>query len=142
MPFIDAGEDFKSAKETPLAPEGDLYDLICDEAKYEDGKDYIEVPIRFETSEYRPMRHFLNLPRDADANRDNDRGVPAGTTRKNKQIMIKRFYYLFNISYSDEGFDTDLIAGARARAGVSQSDADDRGNIYNNIILPRLPDES
>ena len=141
MPFIDVGTDFKNAKETPLAPEAQ-YDLRCGAAEVETDKDRIVIPIEFESGEYRPMRHFVNLPRAKDIDRDNERGVPHGTTTKNKQLMIKRFCYLFQIPYTDTGFDTDDVAGARARATVTTTPTDDRGNSYNQVVLPRLPEEA
>lgn len=140
MPFIDLGESFRDAKETPLAPEGQLYDLICGDPDV--GDTSIIVPISFESGEYRPMRHYLNLPQPRDLERDKERNQPAGTTSRNKMLFLKRFCYLFNIKYTENGFDTNDIAGARARANVSITEPNDKGDTYNQIVLPRLPDES
>ena len=147
MPFIEMGEEFANAKETPLAPEGQ-YDLklhTLSEDKVPGQKNNLVIDIRFETEGYLPMRHWIALPLpEKDARNDQEKGHDPGTTAKTKMLMAKRFCYLFSIPYTDNGFNTDDFLGARARAGVTQSSftrQDGSEATNNKIILPRLPDE-
>ncbi len=146
-PFIEMGEEFAKAKETPLAPEGQ-YDIkvhALAEDKVPGLKNNLVIDIRFETEDYLPMRHWIALPiPEKDARNDAEKGHDPGTTAKTKMLMAKRFCYLFRIPYTDQGFNTDDFLGATARVGVTQSSytrADKSEATNNKIILPRLPDE-
>jgi len=150
VPFIEMGEEFAKAKETPLAPEGQ-YDLklhALAEDKVPGQKNNLVIDIRFESEDYLPMRHWIALPipeKDArndtekghnpgttahtktlpipekDARNDVEKGHDPGTTAHTKMLMAKRFCYLFGIPYTDTGFNTDDFLGASARVGVTQS---------------------
>ena len=145
-PFIEMGEEFANAKETPLAPEGQ-YDLkvhALSEEKVPGLKNNLVVDIRFE-EDYLPIRHWIALPiPEKDARNDQEKGYDPGTTAKTKMLMAKRFCYLFDIPYTDLGFNTDDFLGATVRGGVTQSSytRNDGSEATNNkILLPRLPDE-
>ena len=146
MPFIEMGEEFANAKETPLAPEGQ-YDMLIHalaEDKVPGKKDNLVIDLRFEVEDYMPFRHWIALPIPGkDARNDEEKGHKLGTTARTKMLMAKRFCYLFGIPYTDSGFNTDDFMGSRVRAGVSQgSFTKDGAEIpVNRIILPRLPDE-
>lgn len=147
MPFIEMGEEFANAKETPLAPEGE-YDLVIkalEEDKDPGKKDNLVIQLQFETEDYQPFRHWVALPiPQKDKRNDEEKGHKAGTTAKTKMLMAKRFCYLFNIEYTDLGFNTDDFLGARTRAGITQGSftARDGSEVaVNRILLPRLPEE-
>ena len=147
MPFIDMGEEFAKAKETPLAPEGQ-YDIkvhALSEEKIPGQKNNLVIDMRFETEDYLSIRHWIALPNPGkDARNDQEKGHDPGTTAKTKMLMAKRFCYLFGIPYTDTGFNTDDFLGATARVGVTQSSftrQDGSEATNNKIILPRLPDE-
>ena len=146
MPFIELGKEFADAKETPLAPEGQ-YDVLIhalSEDKVPGLKNNLVIDIRFETENYMPFRHWIALPiPEKDAKNDQEKGHNPGTTAKSKMLFAKRFCYLFNIPYTDSGFNTDDFMGAKTRSGVSQgSFTKDGAEIpVNRLILPRLPDE-
>ena len=147
MPFIEMGEEFANAKETPLAPDGQ-YDLkikALSEDKVPGQKDNLIVDIPFETEDYLPIRHWIALPiPEKDARNDQEKGHKPGTTAHTKMLMAKRFCYLFNIPYDDTGFNTDDFLGARARVGVTQSSytrTDGSEATNNKLVIPKLPDE-
>jgi hypothetical protein len=139
------GEGFADTNETPIAKPGE-YDLLIKQYEITDknGKQNIQCDVVFEGEDYMPFRHYISIPGLKDSENDETKGHTPGTTRKMKQLMMKRFCYLFDIPYSDDGFDTDNIQGARARARVSQNTftrQDGSTGINNAIELPRLPDE-
>ena len=147
MPFIEMGEEFAKAKETPLAPEGQ-YDLklhALAEDKVPGQKNNLVIDIRFESEDYLPMRHWIALPiPEKDARNDVEKGHDPGTTAHTKMLMAKRFCYLFGIPYTDTGFNTDDFLGASARVGVTQSSytrPDGSEATNNKLIIPKLPDE-
>lgn len=148
MPFIEMGEEFAKAKETPLAPEGQ-YDLkvhALSEEKVAGKKNNLVIDIRFETEDYLQFRHWISLPiPEKDARNDAEKGNDPGTTARTKMLFAKRFCYLFDIPYTDTGFNTDDFLGASTRAGVTQgtftSTKDGSEVTVNRLILPRLPDE-
>ena len=147
MPFIEMGKEFKNAKETPLAPEGQ-YDLIIhalSEDKVTDQKNNLVVDIRFESEDYLPIRHWIALPiKEKDKRNDEEKGHDPGTTAKTKMLMAKRFCYLFNIPYTDLGFNTDDFLGATTRAGVTHGSfkaKDGSEVVVNRLILGKLPYE-
>lgn len=146
MPFIEMGEEFANAKETPLAPEGQ-YDLKihgCAEDKVPGQKNNLIIDIRFD-EDYLPMRHWIALPlAEKDARNDTEKGHDPGTTARTKMLFAKRFCYLFGIPFTDTGFNTDDFMGATVRAGVTQGayKAKDGSEVVTNrLILPRLPEE-
>lgn len=146
MPFIQIGEEFGEVKEAPLAPEAE-YDLLCHEVEHdtEKGKNNLVVTIRFEGEDYQPFRHWIALPNpQRDVQNDQEKGHKPGTTAKTKMLMAKRFLHLFNVPYTDKGFDPNDIKGARARAPVTQGSftSQDGSEVpVNRLNLPRLPDE-
>lgn len=148
MPFIEIGEEFGKAKETPLAPEGQ-YDVkihALSEDKVAGLKNNLVIDIRFDGEDYQQFRHWVALPiPEKDARNDQEKGHDPGTTAKTKMLMAKRFCYLFNIPFSDTGFNTDDFLGARTRAGINQgtfTTKDGSEATVNRLILPRLPEET
>ncbi len=147
MPFLDLGEEFANAKETPLAPEGQ-YDLkihALSEDKVPGLKNNLVIDIRFDGEDYMQFRHWVALPiPEKDARNDQEKGHDPGTTAKTKMLMAKRFCYLFGIPYTDTGFNTDDFLGSRVRSGVTQgtfTSKDGSEVTVNRLILPKLPEE-
>ena len=133
MPHIplNLGDDLK---ETKPAPAG-VYDLMITEASdgvSKNGKPQIVVSIGFETIPDTPnLRHYISLPaKDDDADK-----------AKFKALLLKRFLILFNVPHTAEGFDVEAMAGAKAKAEVTQTEPDDSGNIYNRLQVPKFKDE-
>ena len=78
---------------------------------------------------------FLSLPHEDDA--------PSAS--QFKMLMLRRFLEQFNVPYSVEGIDTERMAndilGATANCEVGLSVPNDNGDVYNNVILPKLRSE-
>ena len=146
MPFIDMGEEFANAKETPLAPESEQDLKIAKLAHDTDnGKNNLVIDIDIEGGEYRGFRTWVGLPNPAaDRKRDEEKGRKPGETSKMKMLMAKRFCYLFNIPYDNNGFNTDDFLGATTRHLVVQQEIDGQsGKRLVNALgnLPMLPEE-
>jgi hypothetical protein len=142
MSFIQMGEEFKNAHESPIAPEGE-YDLRCGEPTVDMEKGWVMVPLQFVNEDYQPFVHFINLVNaERDAQRDQEKGHEPGTTSRGKSLFNKRFFHLFSIPYSEDGFDTDDIMGATARAGISQEERRDGKGPQNTLRVPRLPENA
>lgn len=79
------------------------------------------------------ITHFVTIPQDGDEN------------FSFKALMLKRFLVAFGISFGDEGIDLENIAiesqGQTATLEVNLSEPDANGNVYNRVVLPRLPSE-
>ena len=146
MPFIDLGDEFADTKEAPLAPEGE-YDLRISSHSHntENGKNTLAINIVFDGEDYAPMRHYIALPQpERDAKNDEEKGRKKGDTSKMKMLMLKRFCYLFDIEYTDTGFNTDDFNGSTTRGRVGQDTMtrqDGSTAPINKLQLPRLPDD-
>lgn len=136
MAFIPL--NLNDAKESKPVPSG-RYDLIvasCEETKSQQGKPQFVLSIGIEGHPDAPnVRHYASIPGDGD---DADK-------MKFKILFLKRLLDLFGVKVGADGFDTSEVAnqltGARASAELSLSEPDDRGNVYNNLVVPRLRDE-
>lgn len=62
-----------------------------------------------------------------------------------KKLLFKRFLSAFNVYVSDEGFDVDQLAmelvGQTANLEVGLSPPNDNGDVYNNVVFPKLKEE-
>lgn len=61
--------------------------------------------------------------------------------RRFKMRFNKRFCDLFGITMDAEGFDTDSMLGATARADIDE-DTNDRDEPVNTVVLPRVDSET
>lgn len=132
MSFIEMNLD--DVQEPQTAPEGE-YELVIDNAEVglskTSGKPRIAVRIAFDCHpELQSMLHFISLPTE-----DDD-----PSSANFKKLMLKRFLYLFNIP-CDGGFNVEDLFGARATAAVRLSEPSDSNEVYNELILPKLPRE-
>ena len=76
------------------------------------------------------ITHFISLP---------SAGDPKSQA---KAIFLARFLLAFNIPFDAEGFDLDDFPNAVGEGlELTLSKPDDNGNVYNRIMLPKLPDE-
>lgn len=144
MGFIDLGNELAEVQEAPLAPEGE-YDLAVHSVEHDtdNGKNNIIVGIKFLGENFQPFRHYISLPLPSDAQKDQEKGNPAGTTQKTKLLMLKRFLVAFNIPFEANGFDPMDIQGATARVKVGQRSYNDaqtnEPRLAQTLRLPNLP---
>lgn len=152
MSFIK--QAIADAKESEVAPEG-TYDLRVHSAEehVKQGADKatsVKCVILFETGDgnYMPINHYIPL---VTGDEEDDDKSSAEQKVNNKLVMQKRFLELFNVSYQDDGFDPDDIAGATAEGvGVIQ-DIQEKNNltgevyatpfVSNKIRLPKSKSE-
>ena len=129
MSFIEiTGMD--EAQEPELAPEGQ-YDLRITHAEdyiNDKGTPLVRCSIAFDGKpEYQNMNYWVILPKGEDQEQDQKR-----------IINVKRFLTMFGVPF-ENGFEIEDLFGATAdKANVSQSDADEEGNIYNELRISRL----
>lgn len=80
--------------------------------------------------------HFITLP-----NENDDEGAS-----KFKTLLLARFLSVFSIHVGDEGFDVDSLAqemvGNIATIDVGLTKPNDSGDVYNQMNLPRLREET
>lgn len=132
MTFINMNLD--DAKEATIAPESE-YDLVIDNATFgesKNGKPQIVCYIAIEDHpEFRSIRHNVSMPAPED---DADKA-------RFKKLMLKRFMHMFSIPWGGDGINVEDFLGARTRGLVKQGEPNpDTGDIYNELVVPRLPD--
>lgn len=131
--------DLGAIKEQKPVPGGAKYDVVitsCESGKSKSGKPQLVCSLGIEGHEDAPnVRHYVSLPGDGDD------ASKVGF----KLLFLKRFLSAFGVTTGKDGFDTDELAseltGARANVELGLSEPDDNGNVYNNLILPKLKDE-
>jgi len=136
MPFISMNLD--DAKESRPVPLG-RYDLVigsCEEVLTKEAqKPQFKCIINIEGhDDAPPVFHHVGIPTPDDE----------PSKAQFKMLLLKRFLKLFHVSYSAEGFDTEVLAmelvGARA-SSVELQQSEYNGNLSNTIVVPRLKDE-
>ena len=124
--------DLKEAKPVPNGRYG-LTVASVEEGESQGGFPQLKASIAIDGHDDAPnLTHFISLPSPGDAK------------SQAKAIFLARFLNAFNIPVEDDGlaFDTDDFPGATAdNLELSLSKPDDNGNVYNRIMLPKLPDE-
>lgn len=134
MPFIQA--PLAEVKEDVQVPEGE-YDLrVVDVKVRESEKDDINtvyaLTIAVESDEFpnaQPVRHWLTIPK------------PSHEYADLMWRSLKRFLHCFGIPFEANGFDDGDLEGATGRCFVGVAEPDEQGNTYNELRLPRLPQE-
>jgi len=129
MSFIEiTGMD--EVQEPQLAPEGQ-YDLRITYAQdyvNDKGTPLVRCSIAFDGHpEYANMNYWIVLPQE-------DLDQDANTKRI---LAVKRFLVLFNVPF-ENGFNVEDLLGATGTAFVAQSEADEDGNIYNELRVPKI----
>lgn len=74
------------------------------------------------------VRHNMSLPADGDEPK----------SREFKMLLLKRFLTLFRIPYDGNGFNIEDFIGATAEAELKLTEVDEKGNQYNELMLPRM----
>lgn len=129
MPFIKSGA--ANAVEPAVQPEG-VYDLVIKKAELykgkESGKESIRTIIGIEgVPNAADFFHYVPL---INGSEDDPKKV------NDKNLMQKRFLDLFNIGYTEEGFDLDDFIGARGR-GYLKVEPDNNGIDRNSLQVGR-----
>ena len=128
MPRIEV--NLADAHEPQPVPAGQKYKLTIAEANYREEKPDIEVSIGIDDHLDAPnVRHFISLPKAEDDEKKSNF----------KRLMLSRFLYWFNIPHDGDAFDTDDFPGATAELELSLSEPNENGDVYNRLVLPRLP---
>jgi hypothetical protein len=131
MGFINVALD--DAKEAEVVPEGeyDLRIIKAEDGESKKGNPMTSILIKIEDAPIpnaAPVRHWLTYP---------DNKTPADQ-RNMRLLDIKRFLTLFGVPITADGFDSEDLVGATARAYLTQEEGDNNGEVYNRIKLPRL----
>ena len=99
------------------------------------GKESIRLTLGFPDHPDAPtFNQFVALPTE-----DDDKAAF-------KMLMLKRFLTAFNIPFSADGIDTDMVCQqalgqtAVVEIGLTKP-TDERPEVYNTMILPKLPAE-
>lgn len=130
MPRIEV--NLKDVQEPKPVPGGKRYALTISEAVFREEKNDVRISIGIDDHLDSPnVSHFCSLPKA-----DDDEGKA-----KFKARMMKRFLVAFNIPHDEDGFEVEDFPGAVAELELRLSDPDENGNVYNRLVLPRLPDE-
>lgn len=78
---------------------------------------------------------FISLPNEVDEPK----------SANFKVLLLKRFLTLFKVPYDTNGIETEKMAmdmvGATANAEVQLAEPDDKGNVYNRLVVPRMQNE-
>ncbi len=104
------------------------------------GSPQIKVTVAFtgpstEEQNAPPVNHFLSLPNE------NDEAKSANF----KLLLLKRFLIAFGFSVENGDLDIEQLCfdliGRTATLEVSLGEPDDNGNVYNSLVIPRIPNE-
>lgn len=118
----------------PKAVSNGRYDLSISSAEEtlsrEKKKPMVVVYINIEGHADAPnVRHNISLPAEGDE----------AKSREFKMLLLKRFLNLFKIPYDKNGFNVEDFVGARAdNAELKLTEVDEKGNQYNELVLPRM----
>lgn len=81
------------------------------------------------------ITQFISLPNESDE----------AKTANFKVLLLKRFLVAFNVPFDNNGIDIEGTAmnmvGATANLEVKLDEPDDNGNVYNRLVVPRIPSE-
>lgn len=128
MPRIEV--NLADTHEPQPVPAGQRYKLTIAEAEFRPEKNDIRVSIGIDEHVTAPnVTHFISLPKPEDDEKK----------ANFKRIMLARFLYWFGIPQDGDAFDTDDFPGATAELDLSLSEPNDNGDVYNRLVLPRLP---
>lgn len=137
--------NFDEVQEPQPAP-GGRYDLQILEAvvtktgpnSKNPGSPQYRVTLGFEDQSLNApnVSHFISLPNETDEPKD----------ANFKALLLKRFLVLFGVPFDSSGIDMEETAmamvGATANVEVKLGEPDDNGNVYNRLVVPRIPSES
>jgi len=121
--------ELKEAKPVPNGRYG-LTIASVEEGESQKGLPQLKASVAIDGHDDSPnITHFISLP------------SPNDDKSEAKAIFLARFLTTFSIPFDEGGFDLDDFPGAAAdNVEVTLSKPDDSGNVYNRIVLPKLPD--
>lgn len=135
--------NFEDAKES-LPAKGGRYNLAVVAAEIKQsgersknpGRDYLKITLGFEDDPTTPnMYHSVPLPQEDDEKKSSDF----------KTLLLKRFLYAFKVNLPSGDYSTEdltfKILGARAFVEVKQGTPNDNGDVYNELVLAKVPNE-
>lgn len=130
---LNLGDDVKESKAVPNGP----YSLTI--ASYELGESREKKTPQYKWTinidghdDAMPINHFTGLPSPKDEPK----------AAKFKALLLKRFLVAFKIPHTAEGFNPDDAIGRTATLEVQQGEPNASGDVYNNIVIPRMSDET
>lgn len=142
MTFIPVNFDDAVEPQPVGAGRYDLQITACEVAKTGPnskvpGSPQFRVSIAIQGEDNAPnITQFISLPNEQDE----------AKSANFKVLLLKRFLTLFRVPFDPSGIDTERMSmemvGATANVEVQLGEPDDNGNIYNRIIVPRLPTEA
>lgn len=84
-----------------------------------------------EAGDWQPVNHYLTFPMEGDE--DN--------TKSLMMLGLARYLHAAGAPMEGNGFDPNDLNGLSFQAYLIQSEPNDNGDVFNNIKLPRLPNE-
>lgn len=136
--------NFDDVQEPQPAPAG-RYDLVITGAELaktgpnskNPGSPQFKVSIGLPDELNAPnLTQYISLPSEFDDKRSSDY----------KQLLLKRFLIMFKVPFSNTEIDTEKMAmdmvGCTATGEVQLTDPDDKGNVYNRLVVPRISTEA
>jgi hypothetical protein len=134
MSFIEL-DGLGEVKESQLHPEGPAnlaISFVGEPYQNDKGRTVIKVVCQIEEEgDWMAVNHFLALPMGDDEE----------STKEALMRNTARFLHLVGCPIENNGFDPNDMAGTRFQANLMQSEPSADGVVYNNIVLPRLPQE-
>lgn len=138
MSFINVNLDDVQEQKPAATGIYPLQIVKCDVAKTGDnsktpGAPQFKVSLGFTDNPDTPnILHYVPVPQSADDSF--------------KALLLKRFLTHFNVSVGNDGFDLEQVAmelvGAVANCEVGLTEPNSNGDVYNNIKIPKLPNEA
>lgn len=135
--------NFDDATEPTIAPAG-TYDLQITQVDVKEtgpnskvpGTPMYRISIGFvDNPDYLNLSHFAVLPSEEDD----------AKAINNKVLGLKRLLVAFKVPFQSGELDLESLAmdmvGATARCEVGQTEPNADGAVYNNLKLPRIPEE-
>lgn len=112
----------------------DLTVLECEDTKSQAGKPQMVLTIGIDGHENAPnVRHYASFPAEGEEKKKSDFKV----------LLLKRLLTLFKQPIPN-AIDTTKMAmglvGAKAKAELILSEPDEKGNVYNRLVLPFIKD--
>ncbi len=135
--------NFEDAKES-LPVKNGRYNLTVTAAEVKQsgeksknpGRDYLKITLGNEDDPSAPLiYHSVPLPHETDEKKSADF----------KTVLLKRFLYAFKVNLPSGEYNADdltfKLLGARGYVEVKQGTPTDSGDVYNELVLGKVPNE-
>lgn len=134
MPFVNL-PGLGDAKEGKAVPESRRPLTVDNVKSYESdkGRHILQITHRIDDADddVLPVTIWLGHPKEDDDAR----------TAKFMLLQLKRYFYMANVPFEADGYNEEDLYGASFEANLTLVENEETGEKYNNIVLPRLPDE-